>query len=406
MVLRPVVDTLVAARAAGVAPSGGTWLVFDDEVGLADEVLQRVEATYAEQETDEAPRRLELGTPGDVDSLSLEPAGRRAPEPGEIEIRVHAAALQFKDVLMALGLYADEPVPMGAECAGTVVRVGEGVSDFEVGDEVLAAGFDSFQDFVTRDARRAVHKPASLRFEDAVTIPSGFLTAYHSLIRVADLQPGERVLIHAASGGVGQSAVQIAQMVGAEVFGTAGSPRKRDFLREELGIEHVYDSRSLDFADGIMADTDGEGIDVVLNSLTDEAIVKGLEILRPHGRFLELGKKDLYEDGHLPDVPNRDTIDYTIIDMDVEREERTDAFQSLFREVMDHIEAGRLKPLPRSVFPWEAGVGRVPVHEPDEAHRQGGARAPCPAAHARPRHAGRVVRAGRCAALHDPAGSP
>ena len=352
--LRPVVDTLVAARPAGVAALGGHLARVRRRggAGRRGPAARRSDVRRAGDRRG-TPRRLELGTPGDVDSLSLEPAGRQAPEPGEVEIRVHAAALQFKDVLMALGMYADEPVPMGAECAGTVVRVGEGVSDFKVGDEVLAAGFDSFQDFVTRDARRAVHKPASLRFEDAVTIPSGFLTAYHSLIRVADLQPGERVLIHAASGGVGQSAVQIAQMAGAEVFGTAGSPRKRDFLREELGIEHVYDSRSLDFADGIMADMGGEGIDVVLNSLTDEAIVKGLEILRPHGRFVELGKKDLYEDGNLPDVPNRDTIDYTIIDMDVEREERTDAFQALFREVMDHIEAGRLKPLPRSVFPWE-----------------------------------------------------
>ena len=337
-------------------PSGGTWLVFDDEVGLADEVLQRVEETYAKQDSDEPPRRLELGTPGDVDSLSLEPAARRAPGPGEIEIRVYAAALQFKDVLMALGMYADEPVPMGAECAGTVVRVGEGV-DFEVGDDVIAAGFDSFQSFVTRDARMVVHKPASLRFEDAVTIPSGFLTAYHSIIRVANLQPGERVLVHAASGGVGQSAVQIAQMVGAEVYGTAGSPRKRDYLRDELGIEHVYDSRSLDFAEGIMADTGGEGIDVVLNSLTDEAIVRGLEILRPQGRFVELGKKDLYDDGNLPDVPNRDTIAYTIIDMDAEREKRTEAFQSLFREIMSHIDAGRLQPLPRSLFPWEEASG-------------------------------------------------
>ena len=334
--------------------SGGTWLVFEDEVGVADAVIDRVRETYQNRSArDDAPRRLTLETPGDLDSFRLESAERTAPEAGQVELRVHAAALQFKDVLMAVGMYADEPVPMGAECVGTVVRVGEGVSDLDVGDVVLAAGFDSFRRYVTRDVRVVERKPADLSIEDAVTIPSGFLTAYHSLVREANLQPGERVLIHAATGGVGQSAVQIAQMIGAEVYGTAGSPRKRSFLRDQMGVEYVYDSRSLDFADGILDDTDGEGIDVVLNSLTDEAIIKGLELLRPHGRFVELGKKDLYDPDDLPDVPNRDTIDYTVIDMDVEREEHTEDFQALFREVMDHVEAGRLEPLSRTAFHWE-----------------------------------------------------
>ena len=144
-----------------------------------------------------------------------------------------------------------------------------------------------------------MHKPASIDHDEACTIPITFLTAYYGLVRLAQLQPGERVLIHAGAGGVGLAAIQIAQQIGAEIFATAGSEAKRDFLRS-LGVTHVYSSRSTAFAEEILADTDREGIDVVLNSLPGEAITKSLCVLRAYGRFLEIGKI-----GHLPEPHDR-----------------------------------------------------------------------------------------------------
>ena len=152
----------------------------------------------------------------------------------------------------------------------------------------------SFASYATTLAEFVAAKPEHLSFEEAATIPICFLTVQHALRRLGRMQPGERVLIHAASGGVGLAAIQIARQVGAEIFATAGSPRKREYLRS-LGIQHVMDSRTLDFADQIREATGGEGIDLVLNSLTGETIAASLSVLRQGGRFLELGKTDLWD---------------------------------------------------------------------------------------------------------------
>ena len=163
---------------------------------------------------------------------------------------------------------------LGFDCAGTIVAVGEGVTDLRVGDEVMAPASGSSASFVTLSRTLVVRIPSGFRFEAASSIPTVFFTAYHALLRLAQLKAGERVLIHAAAGGVGLAAVQLAQMVGAEVFATA-SPGKWEFLKAQ-GVPHVMNSRTLDFADEIMRLTDGEGVDVVLNSLSGEAIDKSL----------------------------------------------------------------------------------------------------------------------------------
>src|SRR5262249_53601896 len=139
-----------------------------------------------------------------------------------------------------------------------------------------------------------VSKPRDIDFREAATIPITYLTAYYALCHLAHVRRGERVLIHAAAGGVGLAAIQIAQHLGAEVFATAGSDEKRDYLRK-LGVEHVFSSRTLDFAEQIMEVTGREGVDVVLNSLPGEAITSSLSILRAYGRFLEIGKTDIYQ---------------------------------------------------------------------------------------------------------------
>ena len=203
---------------------------------------------------------------GTLEGIELIPTPRRSPEAGEIEIRVSAAGLNFRDVLNVLGMYKGKSGPLGGECAGTVVRVGVGVTAFRPGDEVVSVGQGCFSKFVTTAANMAWRKPESLAFEAAVTIPVAFLTAKYALETLACIRPGDRVLIHAGAGGVGLAAIQIARNAGGVVFATAGNPEKREYLTS-IGVDHVMDSRSLDFAREIRELTDGRGVDIVLNSL-------------------------------------------------------------------------------------------------------------------------------------------
>ena len=211
--------------------------------------------------------------------------------------------------MWAMGLLTGEALEngfagasLGMECAGHIVAVGDGVSDLHVGDEVMGFAPHAFSSFVITEAAAVVRKPKHLSVEEAAGVATAFITAHYALEGLARLRPGERVLIHGAAGGVGLAAVQIAQHRQAEIFGTAGCPEKRDFLRR-LGVDHVLNSRGLDFADDITRLTDGEGIDVVLNSLAGEAIPKSLGLLRRFGRFLEIGKRDLYANTRLGAAP-------------------------------------------------------------------------------------------------------
>ncbi|MEV4135113.1 SDR family NAD(P)-dependent oxidoreductase [Dactylosporangium sp. NPDC049742] len=228
---------------------------------------------------------------------------RRPPGPGEIQIRVHAAGLNFSDVLKAIGLYpgvsaAPGGVALGAECAGEVAVVGAGVEGYRPGDLVMAVAAGSFAAYTTTAAHLVVHRPVGLSHEQAAACPIAFLTALHALEHLARLRPGERVLIHSAAGGVGLAALQVAARAGAEVYATAGTEAKRDLLRS-LGVRHVMDSRSLRFAEEIMRDTGGRGVDVVLNSLGGAALRRSIAVLAPGGRFVELGKQDIYANSHL-----------------------------------------------------------------------------------------------------------
>ena len=243
---------------------------------------------------DGQPYRLEITSRGQLDNVTLRPVVRQRPGRGEVEIHVRATGMNFRDVLNVLDLYPGDPGPLGGECSGEIVAIGPGVERFELGDQVVALAPASFASYVLTLAEFVVPKPPHLSFEQAATIPICFLTAELALRRLGELQNGQRVLIHAATGGVGLAAIQIARQIGAEIFATAGSPRKREYLAS-LGIEHVMDSRSLDFAAQIMTATGGEGIDLVLNSLTGEAIAAGLSVLREGGRFMELGKTDLWD---------------------------------------------------------------------------------------------------------------
>jgi len=297
-----------------------------------------------------APRgsfQLRITQAGSFDALSYVPVEREPPAAGQVEIEVHAAGLNFSDVLKALGLYPgikDAIVPLGIEASGVVTAIGDGVTRFRVGDEVFGVVPYAFASHARTAEYALVHKPKSIDHDEACTIPITFLTAYYGLVRLAQLQPGERVLIHAAAGGVGLAAIQIAQKIGAEIFATAGSEAKREILRS-LGVKHVFSSRSTAFADEILAATDRQGVDVVLNSLPGEAITKSLSILRAYGRFLEIGKTDIYQNRMIGLLPFQDNLSYFAIDLDRMLRQRPDYILELFADVMRHFEAGDYKPL-------------------------------------------------------------
>ena len=300
--------------------------------------------------------RLDFATPGPLSNLGWYEETRRPPGPGEIEIRVRATGLNFRDVMYAMGILSDEAVEngfagatLGMECAGDVVAVGPDVTGFKIGDPVVCFAPACFATFVTTETTAVAHRPSGWTCEEAATIPSVFFTVYYALHHLAGLKRGDRVLIHGAAGGVGMAAIQYARYVGAEVFATAGSPQKRDFLRL-LGVEHVFDSRSLLFADQIMEASGGAGVDVVLNSLSGAAMRRSLQVLRPFGRFLELGKRDFYEDAKVGLRPFRNNISYYGIDADQLLAERSDLAGSLFRAMMSLFEQGAFRPLVHRTF--------------------------------------------------------
>ena len=307
---------------------------------------------------DGRPFTLEVGTRGVLDSLRYREMTRRAPTGGEVEVEVRAAALNFKDVLKVLGLLPAAATDhtfhgerLGMEAAGVVTRLGEGVTEYQLGDAVIAPVQSCFSSHVTvpTSSLFAVSSDVVNPME-AAGVPVAFVTAYYALHRVAQLAPGETVLIHAATGGVGLAAIQVARWLGAEIYATAGSPEKREYLRG-LGVRHIWDSRTPEFADGILALTEGRGVDVVLNSLSGEAFQKSLSIMAPFGRFIEIGKRDIIENSRLPLLPFNRNLNFTAIDLDKMMAERPHLVRQLLREVQERLEARDFSPVPVTVFP-------------------------------------------------------
>jgi phthiocerol/phenolphthiocerol synthesis type-I polyketide synthase C len=297
--------------------------------------------------------RMEYARPGVLDDIDTRVVTRRSPAFGEVEIQVHAAGLNFIDVMRALGVYPGQeggPTQVGVECSGVVTAVGADVHDVRVGDAVIALAAEGIGSYVTTPASLVTPKPIQLSFEEAATVPIAYLTAYYALHEQARLRSGERVLIHSAAGGVGLAAVEVARWLNATVLATAGTPEKRDHLHG-LGIEQVFDSRSLDFADEVLAATGGDGVDVVLNSLTGEALSHGLEALSPYGRFLEIGKTDIYGQGRLRLWQLRNNASYIVVDLAQLITDFPTYVGALLRDIVAHIEQGAFRPLPVRAFP-------------------------------------------------------
>ncbi|MEM8809152.1 MAG: SDR family oxidoreductase [Cyanobacteria bacterium P01_G01_bin.38] len=338
----------------------------------------------------DAPFQVRISEYGVMENLQRVPMTRKSPGPGEVEIQVRSVGLNFRDVLNALGMlkaFTEEmgitdtkDLPFGGECAGIVAAVGEGVSDLRVGDAVIAAQtIGSLSSFVNVPADFVVPKPASLSFDEAATIPTAFLTAYYALHERAQLKAGEKVLIHSASGGVGQAAVQIAQWLGADIWGTASQP-KWEALRE-MGVSHVFNSRSVEFAQQVLDATDGEGVDVVLNSLNGEFIPHSLKSLAQQGRFVEIGKLGIWSPEQMAE--ERSDVHYEPFDLLDISLQNTGAIRQLLEALIPRFEAGELKPLKHVSFPIEEmadafrfmaqakHIGKVVISLPDLAEAGG-----------------------------------
>ncbi|NEO53141.1 MAG: SDR family NAD(P)-dependent oxidoreductase [Okeania sp. SIO3B5] len=332
------------------------------------------------------PFQLKTFSYGSLNNLTLVPLERRVPSPSEVEVQIKTVPVNFRDILNALGMLQEyyektfgianaEDLTFGFEGAGTIVAVGAEVSQWQVGDEVMVMRIhDAFSSFIICSPDKLVRKNFNLNMEDGASIWGPFLTAYHGLINLAKIQPGDRVLIHAASGGIGQAAIQLVQLFGAEVFATT-SPGKMNYLREQ-GIKYVMNSRTMEFVNDVMEFTQGRGVDVILNSLTHgEYIQKNIEILADRGRYVELGKLGIWS--HEQVYQKRPDIKYFTFDLLEEFAKDNQLFYQIWDNLSLEFDRERLKPLPYKTFPIEDVIkafdymrrgkhfGRVVVVMPD-----------------------------------------
>ncbi|MEV0600174.1 type I polyketide synthase [Streptomyces sp. NPDC050315] len=303
----------------------------------------------------DAPVQLAIKEYGSFAGLRLEPAEAVPPVGDQVQIAVHAAGLNFKDVLNALGLLkqhaedtgvAYQEQPLGFECAGVVVAAGPDAT-FAPGDEVVVNALGCMASTLTVSSELAVRKPDRLTMAEAAGVPTVFVTAHYALHHLAGIKPGDRVLIHAAAGGVGQAAVQLARAAGAEVYATA-SPAKWPLLRAQ-GIRHPMNSRTPAFADEVLAATGGAGVDIVLNSLNGEFIPAGLRCLAADGRFVELGKVGSWTPEQVREV--RPDVTYHHFDLGERPEAEARAHtRQILRTVVEQLADGRLAPVPATVY--------------------------------------------------------
>lgn len=298
-------------------------------------------------------QQLDITERGLLENLYWGNLDDESPGSGQVKIAVQAAGLNFRDVLNALGLYAGGPVPFGGECAGIVTEIGEDVEHVQPGDRVLAITPRSFSSEVLADSRLVFAIPEGMSFECAASLPIAYTTAACALRGLAGIREGQRVLIHAAAGGVGLAAVHLARLAGAEVFATAGSPEKRRYLRR-LGVPHVMSSRSLDFAEQVSSETNGEGVSIVLNSLKGDFIASSMAVMAKGGVFLELGRSEIWTADEVQ--RKRPDITYYPIDLTEDMSFRPEKIRPVVTEIIEEVQAGTLPLLPCRIFPKEKVV--------------------------------------------------
>ncbi|CAN9190585.1 unnamed protein product [Alternaria alternata] len=302
------------------------------------------------------PLKLHVASRGSLESLCfIEDEHSTELSPTEVEIETQAWAVGFRDVFGALGRLDENE--FGTDCAGTVRRVGPKCTQLCPGDRVSTSMFGCMRTYVYCDEGDAIKVPDTLSLEEACGVINPVMTAWHSLVDVARLQKGEKILIHAASGGTGQVAIQVAQMLGAEVYATVGYDHKKELLIKEYGVPaaNIFYSRDLSFAQGIMRVTNGYGVDVVLNSLVGEGQKASWECVAPYGRFVEIGKADIYANSPLPMASFANNKTFSAVDLRDLAFHRPEASRALFHKTMNLVqEKAIVCPTPLNKFPVSA----------------------------------------------------
>ncbi|TPX16490.1 uncharacterized protein E0L32_003784 [Thyridium curvatum] len=300
------------------------------------------------------PLKLKVGTNGALDTLHFvdDTSASSQLRPDEISIEVKVTSMNFKDVMVAMG---EVPSPyLGVECAGVVNAVGADVRDFKVGDRVCASSEGAYSTYTRCKATSAARVPDDMSLESAATIPVVFATAYYSLFDVAHLQKGETVLIHAAAGGVGQAAIMLCQMVGANIYTTVGSEAKKTFLMETYNIpeDHIFYSRDTTFAKAVQQATNGRGVDVVLNSLAGDSLRATWECIAHFGRFVEIGKRDILSNTGLGMAMFEQNATFASVDLTVVAAERPQVMRRVLDDVFKTLSFGLIRPIsPITSFP-------------------------------------------------------
>ncbi|PNP48840.1 hypothetical protein THARTR1_10285 [Trichoderma harzianum] len=297
----------------------------------------------------------EMGIPGLLETLRWkdDPEAQGTLDPNHIKFRLHAASINFKDVLIASGRL-EGITQMQNDCSGVVVEVGANMTDkYKPGDKVCALYSRSYTNYpiVHGDCCHLI--PESMSFEAAASLPIVWTTVYYSIIDQGRLKKGESILIHSAAGAVGQAAIMLAKYIGADIFATVGSDVKKQFLVDNFGIpeDHIFSSRTVEFHQGIMNITNGGGVDVVLNSLGEEMFRESCNTIAPFGRFVEIGRKDLMDDALMPMEFLLKNITFAYVDLALVIEKAKPLAQRLLRDVVSLVPTGAVRPVMITALP-------------------------------------------------------
>nr|WP_245730657.1 type I polyketide synthase [Micromonospora pallida] len=338
-------DASAVSRAAvpAAVASGEPQLAVRDGAVLAPRLVRARDAGVLPLPGDDVPWRLDVTEKGTLENLALLPC----PEvtgtlpAGQIRVAMRASGLNFRDVVLTLGMVPDQEV-LGNEGAGVVLDVGPGVTDVAPGDRVMGLFSGSFSSIAVTDHRLVTRIPDGWSYAEAAAVPVVFLTAWYGLVELARLGAGESVLVHAAAGGVGMAAVQIARHLGAEVYGTASPGKWPALCANGFDDARIASSRTLDFVDEFRDRTGGRGVDVVLNALSGEFVDASLRLLAPGGRFVEMGKTDKRDPQRV--AADHPGVSYQVFDL---IEAGQDRIGGMLAELMPLFATGALRPLPR-----------------------------------------------------------
>ncbi|OUR91714.1 hypothetical protein A9Q81_17355 [Gammaproteobacteria bacterium 42_54_T18] len=343
-----------------ITPLNEKQLRINDENVLVERLIPGIESDRKQREITPLPNaeayKLQLSDFGSFEQLTLVGDEISLPKKDEVCVEIQASALNFKDVLFTLGALNEyleqqgitdaKDLPLGYEGAGIVKHAGKNVTNIQIGDKVIVSATGCLASHVTVPSATVSIMPETLSFVEAAALPTVYMTAIYALLELAKLKSGDKVLIHAAAGGVGQAAIQIAKAQGAEIFATA-SPRKWFFLRSQ-GITHIYNSRDTDFSQAILDDTNGNGIDVILNSLNGDFIPAALNALTDKGRFVEIGKIGVWSDEQVSEL--RPNAKYWSFDLADSATQNPELYAELQRLLWQGFNENRFNALPVETF--------------------------------------------------------